>query len=465
MRSRFPAILVLSLSFCAAAAAQNCQNTSVGFLPINDLGTGMYQGLQGGLYPGGVNALPPAHLALGLAQAAQVVPRDASGTPAAGGRIVLLSVGMSNTSQEFTAFQTVANADPTKSPAVTLVNGAQGGQTASTIQNPNANFWTVIQQRLTSAGVTANQVQVVWLKEANASPTNGFPAYYQQLRDQLRAIAQVIKTKYPNCRLCYVSSRTYAGYATTQLNPEPYAYESGFSVKELVAAQIAGDLALNADPAAGAVVSPWLAWGPYTWADGTTPRSDGLTWLCSDFQADGTHPSPTGQTKVANMLSAHFHNHATASPWYVGTGGGTTAAVIPYGSGCPGTGGAVPNVLTNGVPWLGNPDFRIGVQQTVPGTVAVLFVSAAHAQIPLGGGCTAWIDFNAPNLLLPVPGISTTITTNAIGGGFLTFAIPNVPAAAGASVYAQWLVADPQGSLNNAATVTRGLQLRFGTSL
>ena len=35
---------------------------STGMIPLPDLGKGMYQGEQGGLYPGGVNTPPPAHL-------------------------------------------------------------------------------------------------------------------------------------------------------------------------------------------------------------------------------------------------------------------------------------------------------------------------------------------------------------------------------------------------------------------
>jgi len=69
---------------------------------------------------------------------------------------------------------------------------------------------------------------------------------------------------------------------------------------------------------AGAVVAPLLSWGAYLWADGTVPRSDGFTWLCSDLQADFTHPSPTsGVSKVGVELLAFFKTDATTTPWFL----------------------------------------------------------------------------------------------------------------------------------------------------
>lgn len=33
-----------------------CENDSIGLIPLNDLGTGYFEGKQGGLFPGGTNA-------------------------------------------------------------------------------------------------------------------------------------------------------------------------------------------------------------------------------------------------------------------------------------------------------------------------------------------------------------------------------------------------------------------------
>jgi hypothetical protein len=249
------------------------------------------------------------------------------------GRIVLLSIGMSNTTQEFSVFRQIADTDHAKNPRLVIVDGAQGGQTAAIIANPYANFWTVVDQRLTAAGVTRQQVQVVWIKEADASPTQAFPTHATALQLELEAIARIVKSLYPNARLAYCSSRTYGGYATTALNPEPFAYETGFSVKWMIEKQISGDTSLAY--AGSFTRSPWLAWGPYLWADGTTQRTDGLTWQCADTQtSDGTHPTASGCLKVATLLLNFFKSDLTATPWFLKT---PASGILQEHSGIPGS--------------------------------------------------------------------------------------------------------------------------------
>jgi hypothetical protein len=285
----------------------DCSRTSVGFIPLNDLGAGSYQGYQGGLYRDGLNTPPAWYGELGLAHAGHVVPRNAGGLPDPNGRIVLLSIGMSNATQEYSTFKAMADADPRKNPRVTIVDGAQGGQDAEAIRDPNAPYWTTVDQRLAAAGATREQVQAIWLKEAIAGVNRAFPADAQWLRDDLRLIVAILESRFPRLQLIYLSSRIYAGYATTTLNPEPYAYQSGFAVKWLIEER----LGVNSPGAT------WLGWGPYPWADGLVPRSDGLIWLCTDFQSDGTHPSTSGRSKVATMLLNFFVSDVTAVPWFV----------------------------------------------------------------------------------------------------------------------------------------------------
>src|SRR3954470_14740173 len=69
--------------------------------PLNDLGTGTSLGFEGGLYENGTNQPPADHLSVGLARKALVRPLDTNGNPSPTGKIVLLSIGMSNTTQEF----------------------------------------------------------------------------------------------------------------------------------------------------------------------------------------------------------------------------------------------------------------------------------------------------------------------------------------------------------------------------
>ena len=318
----FLALLIPLWVLAPRAPASDCTKTSVGLVPLSDLKTGEYRGRQGGLYPGGVNARPPAHEQAGLDQAGLVRPLDASGQPSAGGRIVLLSVGMSNTTQEFSTFKPMADADPDKNPSLTIVDGAQGGMTASIITNPSSTgyqqFWSTVESRLRSAGVTAAQVQVAWVKEADAGPNAAFPNDALILKSEFAEIARILKSRFPNMRIAYYSSRIYAGYASTALNPEPFAYQSGFAVKWLIEDQIAGAPDLNFDAERGVVRAPWLAWGPYLWADGLNARSDGLTYVCSDFADDGTHPAAGGaRNKVARLLLDFMKTDSTSKGWFL----------------------------------------------------------------------------------------------------------------------------------------------------
>jgi hypothetical protein len=261
------------------------------------MGNRRYRGHRGGLYPGGVNRPPRNYLRRAITASKRVRPID--------GKIVLLSLGMSNASNEFSAFKRTADRDPQKNSSLVVVDGAQDGFDSRRARSQPA-FWNNVDQRLADAEVRPDQVQAVWLKQAVAGEQRPFPRDARGLQSDLRAIIRTMRIRYPNVKLVYLSSRTYGGYAITGLNPEPAAYDSAYAVRGIIQERINGRLK-----------GPFLLWGPYLWTDGTAGRSDGLVWTCEDVEEDGTHPSRSGIQKVVTLLTTFFKTDPTARRWYV----------------------------------------------------------------------------------------------------------------------------------------------------
>lgn len=280
-----------------ARTGADCSVRATGLRPLTDMGRVRYRGQLGGLYPAGANKPTARHLRRGLTAARRVRPIR--------GRIGVVGVGMSNAMSEFGAFARAAKQDPRVDPSLTFVEGPGGGWDAVRISKPGARYWSVLNARLRKARVQPGQVQVVWIKQAIAGEDRPFPQDARMLQAHLRSIVRILSTRFPNLRLVYLSSRTYAGYAISHLNPEPFAYESGFAAKWLVQENIQARLP-----------KVWVGWGPYLWTDGTAGRRDGLTWECADVLEDGTHPSPSGVRKVSRLLLDFFTADPTAKPWF-----------------------------------------------------------------------------------------------------------------------------------------------------
>ena len=292
-----------------ARAGGNVSNASVGFTPLTELGTGTYLGLQGGLYPGGGNHIPPAHLAAGETLASQIQPRDAAGNPSANGKIGVLTTGMSNANQIFERLGEML--DGQWADKVVFINAAQGGMDAKLWADRTGNAWNVALGKVTSAGLTPEQIQITLNYHAVAhinTPAQPWPDTPGDLQAFSETIAGHLQTTFPQLKLSFWGTREYGGYSTSANNPEPFAYRSGFGLKWMIERQISG-AALNFDPARGPVTAPWMAWGPYLWADGINPRDDGLYWEPRDFRSDGTHPSMRGRNKAAGAWVAFLHTH------------------------------------------------------------------------------------------------------------------------------------------------------------
>jgi hypothetical protein len=329
--------------------------------PLTDLGPGQtYNGYEGGLYPGGSNVRPAAHDARGQSIAQSIRPLDANGNYDPNGKIVLTIVSVSNgygtwhtgdTPQTDTGngmaylgpfpsytFINRANALPNKNPKLFVAYGFEyqlpgwryqvGDNDASNI---NSAFYPTLDYALSQQGLTPKQVQVVWcffvetmpIDQQNASGPITFPADAQAAKALRIDILHNIQTRYPNVKIIYNSTKGYmyqslADGGNVGGPVEPWNHDAAWGVKWAIEDQINGV----------SDVRPWLAWGPYFWSygDGTPRHWDGFVWTCADIMDNGTniHPSPSGMDKMSAMLIDFFTTDPTATPWFLGSGGGTT---------------------------------------------------------------------------------------------------------------------------------------------
>jgi hypothetical protein len=326
---------MLTAAFLAVArvawADCQCNGEIPAKTPLNELWPGYYKdSYQGGLYPGGFNQRPWEHNNKGLMIAAnQIYPRDTDGHYDADGKITMISIGMCNTTLEFGGRLTANIEDGFqyrvmedgfgkrwKHPNLSVIDCADAGQDAARWAGalPPRGPWQALIDRGVGAQFPMQQVQVAWLKEAEIDPPDRFPQHAERLRDDLETILGILGDPdyFPNLKMVFLSSRTRAWTLRRPNythNPEPQAYESGFSVRWVIEEQLP-PLIKN---------WPWLSWGPYLWADGDAPRQDRLTWPCSYVQQDDcVHPiSDPAVRKVSDQLLAFFKTDPVARLWFL----------------------------------------------------------------------------------------------------------------------------------------------------
>ncbi|GAB4289610.1 MAG: hypothetical protein Kow0098_07700 [Ignavibacteriaceae bacterium] len=295
----------------------NPGSTSFTAIPIIDMQPGeYYKGEDGGLYGNYENEPPEEHLINGLNEISEITALDTNGLQDESGKIGFIAIGMSNTSQEFRVFQELVNQGNEISSNLVLVDGAQGGITAENWAQ-EVSPWNVLSERISKANLVAKQVQIAWINLTTKEPTQDFWTESNKLKNYLKDVLNNAKGSYPNLKIAFFSSRIYGGYSKDLISPEPYAYETGYSVRWLIQDQINEDSLLNYDSSKGTVYSPIIFWGPYLWANGVNPRSDGLSWLISDFESDGRHPSSSGEFKVANLLLTFFKANELTKVWFL----------------------------------------------------------------------------------------------------------------------------------------------------
>ena len=213
---------------------------------------------------------------------------------------------MSNAKGLWDTFKDDAVADPLKDPDVEVVNGAQpGGATSGWANAGSSKTWGELDESLGNAGVTKADVTVIWFVTHNAVGNTSVENYATDLERDARDVLDIFVNEFPNLKIVWLQPMIYAGYSTASGNQEPHAHESGAVVQRLLVGQ------------------NWpffVGYAPYLWADGTDPRNDGLTWLCSDFKEDGNHPDVGAKRKHSDALLQFFHEDSVASIGYLDAG-------------------------------------------------------------------------------------------------------------------------------------------------
>ncbi|MFG0319568.1 MAG: VCBS repeat-containing protein [Planctomycetota bacterium JB042] len=132
---------------------------------------------------------------------------------------------------------------------------------------------------------------------------------------------------------------------------------------------------------------------------------------------------------------------------------GCASTVLPYGAGCPGSGGYVPTLALGPCPAPGLPT-TLSVGLGLGGSTALVFVGAQTASVPLAGGCTFLLGS-----FLPAPA-AVPLTPGGPGGGGAEV-VATLPAglAAPFALHLQAFVLDPAAPLGAAGTNGLSLEL------
>lgn len=307
-----------------------CENDSTGLIPLTDLGTGFYEGIQGGLYPGGLNIVTGKHRNNGIKLAKSLKPLDSLGNiNYTDGEILFLGFGASLASNVFNAYiDSIKTTEYVGMNNCLTVKGlCFGGKDLTLMADSTSNYWEAVRSKMESRGDAYEQVQVAWIMQhSETDTTDDFDLYFDSMMDKWQTLVTTMKDTFPNLKMLYISGLHYCGYMDPMHEnfegfEEPHTYWGNLVIKELIKRQMLNDPALRyAGPGAQA---PWLAWAPYYWTDGINPRTyDGLSWSCDQFRDDptggGYHlvDTSTALGVEANMLWNFLKTDPVASVWY-----------------------------------------------------------------------------------------------------------------------------------------------------
>lgn len=185
-------------------------------------------------------------------------------------------------------------------PHLTIGIGAQGGMDINAMLDEGSGYWRKAILDLSNVGLSNAQIQLIWISTGDMqSASLEFPKQSIALADKYHTLLLMIKQKYPNIKIVFLSDRTFAGYIDNngpQLLAEPTAYYTSWAVKFLIERQLQSLTDYTYSDI------PFIDWGPMLWTNGETGDSYNYKWDCDDAAKGGIHPTAKGRSKEAIRL-------------------------------------------------------------------------------------------------------------------------------------------------------------------
>ena len=322
MSRNFSPLLLLLFISTFVNAQKDCTHDNTGLIPIPDLGLGSYRGFMGGLYPGGSNERPAEYLNACIEHVQNIKTLDSDGNFDEDGRIVMLGIGASNPGAEFNKFMEISSYFEPRNDKLTLVNGCVPSIGIQDMNYTAAEYWGNVTTLLEDNGLSADQVQIIWIEEENTQVGDTtFPWAAETLVTDFHFLLQAIKIMFPNTQICYVTARAYAGYADpssedfTSGLKFPRDYYNGWGLKWFIENVINHEIGYSYEGPLAEI--PLVTWGSYHWTDGSAERLDGLLLDCEeDVTEDGLHLSGSGEIKMGEHMLDYFIADTTAKYWF-----------------------------------------------------------------------------------------------------------------------------------------------------
>jgi len=274
--------------------------------PINNPISFMYSGRSSGLYSWGNALIDNTYETDYINANKEIKTLNTAGNSAVNGKIGILQIGGSNPGILFNGLKAVQQDDAGFGSKLTFVNAGLNAMDLSDILKPDTDYWNTVQSLLSANGISALQVEVIFCVEDNLKNSDKTFNRAVSLKNDFIDLLDLVRTKYPNCKVFLIGDRAYTGYATDIMHKEPVGYLNGWGVKLFVEEYSSGLLPKY----------PVVNWLDYYWANGETPRFDGLTYVRSDYRSGYIHFTDEKAYELSEGTHQKLKTDIGTSNWY-----------------------------------------------------------------------------------------------------------------------------------------------------